>query len=123
MSTFVVGLSCFMNSYLFFPPVCETVIYMSYSSLNLYLYGDDNILIKDYDNNIVYFADELGNQISPSYKDIFVLDDAYIVKNEEDKYIIIDKQFNQILNNIEYSYINPLLLDKGILLWIFSDCL
>ncbi len=41
---------------------------------------DDNILIKDYDNNIVYFADELGNQISPSYKDIFVLDDAYIVK-------------------------------------------
>lgn len=77
---------------------------------------DNNILIKDYDNNIVYFADELGNQISPNYKDIFVLEDAYIVKNEEDKYIIIDKQFNQILNNIEYSYINPLLLDKGILL-------
>lgn len=73
-------------------------------------------MIKDYDQNKIYFADESGNQVSPSYKDIFVLEDAYIVKNEEDKYIIIDKQFNQILNNIEYSYINPLLLDKGILL-------
>lgn len=77
---------------------------------------ENSILIKDYDNNVIYFADESGNQISPKYKDIFVLEDAYIVKNEEDKYIIVDKQFNQILKNIEYSYINPLLLDKGILL-------
>ncbi len=77
---------------------------------------DQYILIKDYDKNIIYFADENGNQISPTYKDIFVLDDAYIVKNENDKYIIIDKEFNQILNTIEYSYINPLLLDKGIIL-------
>lgn len=29
---------------------------------------DDNILIKDYDNNIVYFADELGNQIFQAIK-------------------------------------------------------
>ncbi len=77
---------------------------------------DQYILIKDYDKNILYFADEQGNQVSPTYKDIFVLDDAYIVKNENDKYIIINKQFQQILNNIEYDYINQLLLEHGFLL-------
>lgn len=77
---------------------------------------DQYILIKDYDKDIIYFADENGIQISPNYKDIFVLDDAYIVKNENGKYIVINKQFEQILNNIEYDYINPMLLENGVLI-------
>lgn len=76
---------------------------------------DDQVLIKDYDKNIVYFANESGEKISPDYKDIFVLDDAYIVKNENNKYIIVDKQFQKILD-IEYDYINPRLIDKGLLI-------
>ena len=80
----------------------------------LEFYGT-NILIKEYDKNIVYFANENGEKISDNYKDIFVLDDAYIVKNMNDKYIIMNKSFEKILD-IEYDYINPLLLEKGILL-------
>lgn len=76
---------------------------------------DNQILIKDYDKNIIYFANEKGEQISPTYKDIFVLDGTYIVKNESNKYIIVDKQFNKVLD-IEYDYINPTLLEKGILI-------
>ena len=76
---------------------------------------DTQVLIKDYDRNIIYFTDELGNQISPNFKDIFVLNDGYIVKNENNKYIIINKEFQKILD-IEYDYINPILLDRGLLI-------
>lgn len=76
---------------------------------------DNKILIKNYDENILYFTNENGEKISPNYKDIFVLDSAYIVKNEQNKYIVIDNQFNKILD-IEYDYINPILLDQGILI-------
>lgn len=76
---------------------------------------DENILMKDYDSGTLYFANEDGNRISPIYKDIFILNDMYIVKNEENKYIIIDKQFNKVLD-IEYDYMNPILLNNGILI-------
>ena len=73
-----------------------------------------NVLIKDYFDNTYYFADEDGNPITESYRDIYVLNDGYIVKNENNKYIIIDKEFKQVCNNIEYDYINPMLRDQGI---------
>lgn len=76
---------------------------------------EQNILIKDYDKNIVYFTNEDGEKISDDYKDIFILDDAYIVKNIENKYIIINKEFQKILA-IEYDYINPVLLNQEILI-------
>lgn len=76
---------------------------------------EQNILIKDYDKNIVYFTNEDGEKISDDYKDIFILDDAYIVKNIENKYIIINKEFQKILS-IEYDYINPVLLNQEILI-------
>lgn len=76
---------------------------------------DENILMKDYDSGTLYFANEDGNRISPIYKDIFVLNEMYIVKNEENKYIIIDKNFNKVLD-IEYDYMNPILLNNGILI-------
>ena len=76
---------------------------------------DENILIKDYDKNIIYFANENGEKISDDYKDIFVLDDAYIVKNMNNKYIIINKSFEKMLD-IEYDYINPTLIGQGVLI-------
>ena len=75
---------------------------------------EDQLLIKDYYDNTYYFADENGDPISERYKDIFVLDDGYIVKNSNDKYIIINKKFEQVCNNIEYDYINPMLINQGI---------
>lgn len=80
----------------------------------LEFYGEQ-VLIKDYDQDIIYFANENGERVSPNYKDIFCLEDAYIVMNENNKYIIIDKQFQKILD-IEYDYINPIFIDKGLLL-------
>ena len=76
---------------------------------------ENQVLLKDYDQDIVYFTNEFGKKISPNYKDIFVLSDAYIVKDENNKYIIINKQFEKILD-IEYDYINPMLIDKGLLI-------
>ena len=77
---------------------------------------DDKLLIRDYANNVYYFADYDGNPISTPYNDIFIMDNGYIVKTTDNKYIVIDKSFKQICNNISYDYISPLLLDKGILI-------
>ncbi len=76
---------------------------------------DSQILIKDYDRDVIYFANENGEQVSPTYKDIYVLDNAYIVKQENDKYIVVDKQFQKILD-IEYDYIDVSLLNTGLLI-------
>lgn len=73
----------------------------------------ENILIKDYDKDIIFFANENGERISDEYKDIFILDDSYIVKNMNNKYIIIDKDFKRKLE-FEYDYLNPQLISKGI---------
>lgn len=76
----------------------------------------DHVLIRDYNDDIYYFADKHGDPVSLIYRDIFVMDTGYIVKNLENKYIMIDKNYNQISPSIEYDYINPMLLDKGILI-------
>ncbi len=75
---------------------------------------DSQILIKDYDRDVIYFANENGEQVSPLYKDIYVLGNAYIVKQENNKYIVVDKQFQKMID-IEYDYINTSLLNKGLL--------
>ena len=76
---------------------------------------DDNILMRDYDKQIVYFTNWNGDKISEDYKDIFVLDDSYIVKNMAGKYIVINKSFEKILD-IEYDFIDPQLIENGILI-------
>ncbi len=76
---------------------------------------DNNILVKNFDDNTVYFLNTDYERISDIYRDIFVLDDAYIVKNLNNKYIVINKNFEKILD-IEYDYINPILLDEGLLI-------
>ena len=84
-------------------------------NLQILEFFDNQILIKNYDKNVFYFTNENGEQISPNYKDIFVLDDAYIVKNEQNKYMIIDSKFNKVWE-AEYDYMNPMLLDQGIII-------
>lgn len=69
---------------------------------------DDKILIRNYNNNTIYFIDSDGNMISDSYKKIYISDDKYIVKNNNDKYMIIDKEFNKIFEE-EFDVIDPYL--------------
>ena len=76
---------------------------------------DNNILMKDYNENLIYFMDENGNVLSDKYKDIYVYSGGYIVKKQNNKYTLIDKNFKQIIDK-EFDYINPVLIDKGILI-------
>ena len=76
---------------------------------------DNNILMKDYNENSIYFMDENGNVLSDKYKDIYVYSGGYIVKKQNNKYTLIDKNFKQIIDK-EFDYINPILIDKGLLI-------
>ena len=76
---------------------------------------DNNLLIKDYNENLIYFMDENGNILSDKYKDIYVYSSGYIVKKQNDKYTLIDKNFKQTIDK-EFDYINPVLIDQGLLI-------
>jgi hypothetical protein len=74
---------------------------------------DDKILIKDYNNYTIYFIDSNGNMLSDYYKDIYVLSNKYIVKNKNNKYEIIDQNFNKVFDG-EYDVIDPYLVNYGL---------
>lgn len=80
----------------------------------LEFYGKD-ILIKDYNENLIYFMDTSGNILSDKYKDIYTYDDGYIVKMQNDKYTLIDKKYKKQIDK-EFDYINPTLIDYGLLI-------
>lgn len=74
---------------------------------------DDKILIRNYNDYTVYFIDSRGNILSEIYKDIYVLQNGYIVKGQNNKYKVINKDFNKIFEN-EYDVIDPYLVNYGI---------
>ena len=60
---------------------------------------DDKILIRNYNNHTVYFIDNKGNILSEIYKDIYISQDRYIVKGENNKYKVIGKDFQKVFEN------------------------
>jgi len=80
---------------------------------------DDKILIRNYNKRdtpffpSVYFINSEGNMLSEAYKEIYIVQDKYIVKNADNKYIVIDKEFNKIFNT-EFDFIDPYLAIIGI---------
>ena len=80
----------------------------------LEFYGND-ILLKDYNENLIYFMDSSGNILSDKYKDIYTYNDGYIVKMQNNKYTLIDKKYKKSIDK-EFDYINPTLIDKGLLI-------
>lgn len=66
---------------------------------------DDVILLKNYNDNTVYFIDKSGNIVSPIYKEIYVCDNYYIVKNTNNKFMFIDKQYQKMFEE-EFDYVN-----------------
>ena len=60
---------------------------------------DNTILLKNYNNKTIYFIDSKGNILSDIYKSIYVLQDRYIVKGENDKYKIIGKDYKKIFED------------------------
>ena len=73
---------------------------------------DDKILIRNYNYNTVYFIDSDGNIVSDTYKDIYIYEDRYIVKNSNHKYMVIDKEFHKVFEE-EFDVIDPYLIEFG----------
>ena len=75
---------------------------------------DDKILIKDYNDNTIYFIDYTTRQkISDKYKDIYIGDNVYIVQNQDNKYMVIDKDFNKVFEE-EFDVIDTQLAEIGL---------
>ena len=80
---------------------------------------DNKILLKDYSKNKIYFIDlESHEQVSDSYKEIFIGEDYYIVKNKDNKYMVINKEFQKIFDE-ECDIIDASLAEIG--LFVFCD--
>ena len=76
---------------------------------------DDKILIRDYSEGTpsIYFIDESRNQVSNKYKDIYIYEDRYIVKDSNNMYQILDKEFNKVFN-MDYDFINTSVVSAGL---------
>ncbi len=73
---------------------------------------DDKILIRNYNNKTIYFINKQGDILSDVYKDMYVAEDRYIVKNSNYRYMVIDKEFNKLFED-EYDVIDPYLANYG----------
>lgn len=81
---------------------------------------EDKILIRNYNNDTIYFIDSDGNILSDIYKDIYITEDRYIVKNSNNKYEIIDKEFHKVWEE-EFDVIDPYLTQYGIYICANTD--
>lgn len=77
----------------------------------------DIFLYKDYNKDgQITFVNQNGEKLSDSYKEIYIQEDRYIVKKSNDKYTIIDSEYNQIIEG-EYDYVDISLADSGVYLF------
>lgn len=82
---------------------------------------DDKIIIRDYNRRgespegIIYFIDNetKSNILSEKYKDIYITGDRYIVKTLNNKYKVIDKDFNKVFEE-EYDFIDTSFAHKNL---------
>jgi len=81
---------------------------------------DDKILLRNYNDNTIYFIDQDGEILSDVYKDIYIAQDRYIVKNNKNKYMIIDKEFNKVFEQ-EFDIIDPYLAEYGMYICANTD--
>jgi hypothetical protein len=75
----------------------------------------DKILIRNYNDKTVYFIDEDGEMQSDAYRSIYVCQDneRYIVKTINNKYQVINTEYNKIIDN-EYDVLDPYLANYGL---------
>lgn len=81
---------------------------------------DDEILIRNYNNNTIYFINKDGDILSDVYKDMYIAQERYIVKNSNYKYMVIDKDFQKIFEE-EFDVIDPYLADYGMYICANTD--
>ena len=81
---------------------------------------DDKILIRNYNDNTIYFINSDGDIVSDVYKDIYICEDKYIVKNKNDKCMVIGKDFQKLFEE-EYDIIDCHLVDYGLYVCANTD--
>lgn len=80
----------------------------------------DRILLRNYNDDTVYFIDSEGNKVSETYKDIFVCGDGrYIVKDMEGFITVIDDLYNSIFDK-KYAVMNTRLISEDLYLVLDS---
>ena len=77
----------------------------------------DKILIKNHNNNTIYFINNKNEQLSDSYKEIFICGyDRYIAKNNKNKYMVIDSNFEKVFES-EWDFVDTSLVQIGIFIF------
>ena len=74
---------------------------------------DQTILLRNYNDKTVYFIDTSQSIVSPIYKNIFLgEDDCYVVEDKDSKYFLINKEYEEILNE-KFDFIDTSLARYG----------
>ena len=74
---------------------------------------DDYILIKNHNDDTIYFINEDGEIVSDIYKEVYICNDnRFIVKNENNKYIVIDLNFEKVFDG-EWDFVDTSFLSSG----------
>ena len=75
---------------------------------------EQSLIIRNYNDDTVYFINAYEEIISSIYKNIFVgINDRYIVQNTNRKYTMINKEYAQIINE-EFDFIDTSLAEVGL---------
>ena len=76
---------------------------------------DDRILLKDYSRKYIYFLDKsnTSNRLSEYYKSIYLVSDRYIVKDMNNKYQVINTNFERVFDE-DYDMVDPYLVYYGL---------
>ena len=74
------------------------------------------MLLRNYNDNTIYFINFNGETISDKYKDFYICDNQrYIVEGENELYYVMDNEYNNVFDR-EYIVLNPRFVDKGLYL-------
>jgi hypothetical protein len=80
----------------------------------------ERILLKNYNDNTIYFIDSNRNMVSDAYKDIYVCNNGRYIVRDKDEYLrIIDDSYNSVFEK-KYAVINPRLITENIYLVLDS---
>ncbi len=79
-------------------------------------FGDDRVLIKNYNDGTIYFSDTQGKILSEKYTDIYICPEGrYIVGDKDGYFKFINDEYNQIFEN-KYAVINPRFISQNLYL-------
>lgn len=81
----------------------------------------ENTLIKNHNDDTVYFIDSNGEIVSDIYKEIYIINnDRFIVKNENNKYIVINSSFEKVFDG-EWDFADTSLISCGLYIFGTTD--